>query len=96
MEAMVASMSVTSLVFSTELVEPLKLPRRDVTEYNDGPSLSLTLRQDSFQPTELVGWICHVLDMSVGFVPQVCVQAYHTYRLRQFQLIKTSFKTSSK
>ena len=52
MEALVSSMSVTSLVFSAELVEPLKLPRRDVTEYNDGPSLSLTLRQDSFQPTE--------------------------------------------
>ena len=52
MEALVSSMSVASLVFSTELVEPLKLTRRDVTEYDDGPSLSLTLSQDPFQPTE--------------------------------------------
>ena len=52
MEALVSSMSVTSLVFPTELVEPLKLTRRDVAEYNDGPSLPLTLSQDPFQPTE--------------------------------------------
>ena len=91
MEALVSSMSVTSLVFSTELVEPLKLTRRDVTEYDDGPSLSLTLSQDPFQPTELSCWICQVLDMSVGFVPQVCVQAYQTDSLRQFKLIKTTF-----
>ena len=52
MEALVASMSVASLVFPTELVEPLKLTRRDVTEYDDGPALSLTLSQDPFQPTE--------------------------------------------
>ena len=52
MEALVASMSVTALVFPTELVEPLKLTGWDVTEYDDGPSLSLALRQDPFQPTE--------------------------------------------
>lgn len=52
MEALVPPMSVTSLVFSAELVEPLKLTRRNVTEYDDGPSLSLTLSQDPFQPTE--------------------------------------------
>ena len=52
MEALVSSMSVTPLVFSTVLVEPLKLTWRNVTEYDDGPPLSLTLGQDPFQPTE--------------------------------------------
>ena len=90
MEALISSVSVTALVFPTELVESLKLTRGNVTQYNDGPSLSLTLDQDPFQPTELVGRIYQVLDMSVGFVPQVGVQAYQTERLRQFHLIKTS------
>ena len=75
MESLVTAVSITALVFSTKLIEPLELARGDVTEYDDGPVVCLALLEDPLEPGELTGRVHQVLNVSVGFVPEVGVQA---------------------
>ena len=52
MEALVASLSVTALVFSTELVEPLELAGGDVAHDPGGAAGHSQLGQELLQPAE--------------------------------------------